>query len=97
VHRHHRPTNQADQDAAVVTLDEARKALFDASRVLSKAHAHRLRSYKSDMAAVQVCRDADRDLQRAAIEFTAAFIEAQPEGPVETVAALVRGVKDLVK
>lgn len=80
-----------------MTLDEARRALFAASRELSNAHAYRMRSTKSDMAAVQACRDADRELQRAAVDYTVALIRSMPEGPKEVVADLVSGVKEFIK
>ncbi len=69
-------------------LDDARRALFTESRALQKAHEYRLRSFKSDMDAVQKCRDADRELQRAAIRFTAALAASIP-GKTETIAELI--------
>lgn len=77
-------------------LDRARDALFAASRVLQKAHEYRLRTFKSDMAAVQACRDADRELQRAAVRFTAALVASHP-APGPMVAELVLGVVEAIK
>ncbi len=57
-----------------MTLDEARKALFVASRELSREHEARMRTFKSDMVAIERCRAADRELQARAIAFTAAFV-----------------------
>lgn len=77
-------------------LDYARITLFARSRELQKAHEYRLRSYKSDMAAVQACCDADRELQRASIEFTATL--SREVGMTSgTLADTLRTLKDYIK
>lgn len=54
-----------------VELDNARRIMFDRARQLMRAHEERFRTNKSNPAAIEACRSADRELQRQACVFVA--------------------------
>lgn len=77
-----------------LTLDEARAALFAASRELQHAHAERMRGPKTNWPAINRCRAADRDLQRKALEFAAAFMHEVREAPMAEKCYLLEAAQD---